>query len=1334
MPHVTPAQTRGVGQIVTFYSFKGGTGRTMALANVAWILAANGKRVLVADWDLESPGLHRFFQPFMEPEVSRQPGIVDFIRGYEWALDETDSRGTLDVDEHPESTAGEKVIRLIDDSVRAVSQLTVPVNWRFPDDGIIHFLSPGQLENGVYENALSALDWDTFYNRLYGGPFLDALRAYLKATYDYVLIDSRTGLSDIADICTLHLPDMVVDCFTLSTQGIEGAAKVAAQIPESTRREITILPVPMRIDHSREHKVVAGMEFAERKFAGLPAGMSQEQRRSYWAEVEVPYQPEYAYEETLAAFGDRPGTADSLLSSYERITARITANEITRLPPRQEWLRLRTWRKFSRTPSASPPEIVIDFSPQDQLWAEWIAAVLAGAGLAARLVGEQVSGSADAGPAAQVVAVLSDTYVSRLEDSPLAAEPVPAPELLIAVTDTNIPPGMLDEVPVIELIDLPETEATDRLIDRLGGMRSPDGESMTAAMRYPGDSRERIETLLTRNSYFTGRDAVLRQLREELRSRGTAIVLQMPTIRGIGGVGKTQVALEYAHRFKEDYDVVWWLNCEPPQYVDASLVDLGKQLRAVFGASVPEEGGADALTRQVLQYLSERAAERWLLIYDNAEDIAAIERLLPSGGGHVLITSRDERWDGRSAQSKVLRLGYFERPESISHLRRRLPVIAAADAENVAAELGDMPLAMAAAGALLASSKMPVSEYLERLHAQPVRQLSEGHPLREYPEAVAQAWHLSLDELGRRSAAAARLLRIWAVMVPEISFELIYSEAMVGILRDLDSAISEPTMVTRLVKQIELLALIKVEYNARQVVVHRVVQTVVRERMSAAELATARYDAHTLLVAARPKGEVDDPRTWPAYRQIWPHLRPSQAELDPREQVRDLLIDRVRYHRQRGALEPGRRRARTIENAWTPWLTAETDPVIARSLRKQLYRLRFNTANILRELGEFEESRALDEAVLQGQRELLGAEHPHTLQSRSSLAGDLRALGKYKEALALDRVTYDSWALSSGFGDDFAGTLRAANNLALSSLLNGDFRDALRRDRQTIKRRLALYGSSGHPLVLESGIAVGRDLIDAGRYREAARMMTEVAAQSHESLGDDARMTLNAQLWLGIALRCAGDPEQAAVQIDAAVSGLSRGFGADSSDALAGRLSQALNQLALGQFTTGRVVAEEVLAVYAGRLAPGHPNALICRLNVATALCLEDKYSAAREQVELAADGLTVQLGSDHPYTLSANLVRGSVLASLGDPAGAAVVEEQVLAARTKVLGLQHPDTLRCRANLLLTLRQRGINASADERQRVIAELTELLGAGHPDVAEARVNHRLFCVINPQPF
>ena len=73
MPDEGEVPSPRTGQIVTFYSFKGGTGRTMALANVAWILAANGKRVLIADWDLESPGLLRFFQPFMDAERARCP-------------------------------------------------------------------------------------------------------------------------------------------------------------------------------------------------------------------------------------------------------------------------------------------------------------------------------------------------------------------------------------------------------------------------------------------------------------------------------------------------------------------------------------------------------------------------------------------------------------------------------------------------------------------------------------------------------------------------------------------------------------------------------------------------------------------------------------------------------------------------------------------------------------------------------------------------------------------------------------------------------------------------------------------------------------------------------------------------------------------------------------------------------------------------------------------------------------------------------------------------------------------------------------------------------------
>jgi MinD-like ATPase involved in chromosome partitioning or flagellar assembly/tetratricopeptide (TPR) repeat protein len=1326
MPDAGERPSRDGGQIVTFYSFKGGTGRTMALANVAWILAANGKRVLIADWDLESPGLHRFLQPFMDPGVSQNPGIIDFIRRYEWAAVEA---GVLFAELAPEDAQGLEAAwaalgAIIDEHVSHMRDYVLPVSWHFPDAGAIDFLSPGKQANSEYQMALSALDWDNFYDKLHGGQFLDALRAHLKRNYDYVLIDSRTGLSDIADICTIHLPDMVVDCFTLSTQGIEGAAHVARQIRKHTEREITILPVPMRIDHSQEDKASAGMQFAERLFTGLPAGLPDAERRLYWAEVQVPYQPTYAYEETLAAFGDRPGSRTSLLSSYERITARITGGAVSTLPPREEWLRLRTRLLFTRTKAANPPEVVLDFSPEDQLWAEWIAAVLASAGIPVLWVGEKSAGPAGSGAPTQVVAVVSESYISRTADSPPPVEP----DLLISVTDTRLP-QRLAEVPVMFLAGLTETQAMEQLIDRFDGTQPPESESVLAAMRYPGGGRDQIVNMPARNVNFTGRDGDLRELREELRSRRVAVVLPL-TIQGLGGVGKTQVAMEYAHRFKADYDIIWWLNCGQPQYIDASLADLGKQMRDVFGASVPEEGGVAEIAEQVLQLLSNPGDQRWLLVYDNAEEIEDIKHLLPSGGGHVLITSREERW---ADLGKTLKINVFRREESISHLRRRVPAIAEGDAFAVAEVLEDMPLAVAAAGALLASENMPVADYLRRLAEQPVRPLPEDHPLREYPEAVAKAWNLSLDQLQRRSAAAARLLAICSVMAPEISLDLINSQAMADALRSIDPTISERAMIARLIRQIDLFALIKLDNNAHQIQVHRVVQAVVSERLTPAELQSARRDVHQVLVAARPLGDVDDPLMWPAYRQIWPHVTPSLAMLSLDQQVRDLLVERVRYLWRRDDLERGRRRAEEIEGAWKAMLAEAPDPAMARSLRQQLFRLQFNLANILRDLAQFQDSRAVDEAVLRGQQQYLGEEHPHTLQTRSSLAADLRALGDYHAALALDLETYRAWSVTSGYGDEYAGTLMAANNLALSYLLNGDFQSALAHDRQTLERRASVHGPR-HPRTLYSGAAVARDLLEAGRYREAARRMEAVLAASREVLGDDDRITLNARLWLGIAQRCTGRAEDAAVHIDAARAGLTRGFGKDSSDALASRLSQALNLMALGRFREGRLAATEVLRVYEGRVGSGHPHSLICRLNIATAFCLEDDYGAAETQIRLAADGLQSRLGSAHPYTLAAKMVQASVLARRSDLADAAALEELVTAERTRVLGPTHPDTLRCRANYLLTLHQRGVTGAVVERQAVIQELAASLGSQHPDVGTAGGGRRLLCSIDPQPF
>lgn len=310
------------GHVVTFYSYKGGTGRSQALANVAWILASNQQKVLIIDWDLEAPGLHRYFSPFLPDEtLSETDGLIEFILNY--------ATQTVISHDSGESSNPEWYLPLVD-----IARYAISIDYPFEGDGTIDLVPAGR-QGQFYADRVRSFDWENFYNRLGGGGFLEETRRRFVSEYDYILIDSRTGVSDTSGICTVQLPDTLVACFTANNQSIDGVSAVAASIRRSKgprEKPVRFIPLLSRVDFSEDKKLKRRKQLVRLVFDEyLPREWTHEFREKYWGEVQIPYIPFYAYEEVLAPFNDLPGDKYTLLAAVEQLTAAITDNKFGQL-------------------------------------------------------------------------------------------------------------------------------------------------------------------------------------------------------------------------------------------------------------------------------------------------------------------------------------------------------------------------------------------------------------------------------------------------------------------------------------------------------------------------------------------------------------------------------------------------------------------------------------------------------------------------------------------------------------------------------------------------------------------------------------------------------------------------------------------------------------------------------------------------------------------------------------------------------------------------------------------------------------------------------------------
>jgi cellulose biosynthesis protein BcsQ/tetratricopeptide (TPR) repeat protein len=1294
------------GKIVTFYSYKGGTGRTMALANVAWILAANGKRVLVVDWDLESPALDRFFAPFLNPAaLASTAGVIELIREYEWAA----TRRLTDAP-WPEHT-------LRHDEYATVHKYSFPLSWdQFPSGAALDFLSAGR-HNRDYAAALN-LNWDDFYGRLGGGAFFDALRADMTRNYDYTLIDSRSGLNDLADICTLHLPDILVDCFTLSEQGIAGARLMADIVRSRSARAIRILPVPMRVDPAEKRKADDGRRVARQRLAGLPDAVTDVERETYWALMQIPYQAFYGYEETLATFADSPGSPGSLLTHYELLTRYLTGGEVTQLPAMDDGLRRRLVTRFGRWPDDEETQVVLQYDPIDQVWAEWLTHVLTAADV------RVLDGGGDHAPAsARLLAIVSraDAAVARPGAGYEASEP-----LIVYVAD--VPPPLAAPAQSVRIAGLDEAAAAAEVRRLVGRSTAGTGSAQVGPRytgpRYPG-AEPPVFQAPPRNLRFTGRDTELCQLRDHLRAgnvRGAddaAIVIQ-----GMSGLGKTHLALEYAHRYRGAYDAVLWITADAP--IDQQLSDLAAPL------GVPGPPGGET-ARAVLAALGRgEPYSRWLLVYDDTEE-ACIESYLPPGRGHVLITSRTPQWTERAVP---LTLDVFDRGESVALLRRRNPGLVPDDAGRVAEALGDLPLAVAATAAWLAETGMAPAAYLEQIERLGPAVIT----LEPAGATVADGWNTALDQLAELSPAASRLLQLCCVLGPEIALELVHSDALARFLAPVDPAVSDRIRRAALVQQLGRLALIRIDQltpvgehaergHGGRIVVHRLLAALVRARLSPDELVRTRHEMHQVLAALRPDGEVDDPATWPRLGILWPHLAACGAVDCTDEEVRGLLIDRVRYLWLRGDLARAEQQAQQTEAAWTRALDG-FDLDGRQALEVHLHQLRASYANILRHLGRFDEAYALDEQTLAAQLDVHGPDHPYPLVTAGGLAGDLRALGRYRQAVARDEETHQAWVRR--YGADHPRTLAARAGLATSYRLVGRAREARDADEYIYQGRRRLLGDA-HPRTLLSLGNLGRDLRDTGEYDRSVALLRTLVELGGPAFGHHSRYFGLAQANLATSLRCAGWANEAAALFDEAVERLRERQGPASPDSRSVRLGRAVNLLAWHEPQLAQAELRDLREGYATALGEHHPHTLACDANLVVVDHALTERAATVPAGRAVVEALAEMLGPTHPYTLESQANLAIYLAEAEEPRLSRATFVDALHHLTEVCGAEHPVTLTCRANLsvLALIEERHTDV---EHSRVLGLLARAVGRHHPAVAELGRGAFVCRAIEPHPF
>jgi len=829
-----------------------------------------------------------------------------------------------------------------------------------------------------------------------------------------------------------------------------------------------------------------------------------------------------------------------------------------------------------------------------------------------------------------------------------------------------------------------------------------------------------------RNKNFTGRDDILDRLREDASSRVTAVLPEsglqrsesgrgdpIPQgVHGLGGVGKTAIAIEYVYRFSSHYDLIWWIAADQLPSVRGSLAELAQRL----GLEASPAAGVDGLIAAVRDALRRgEPHRRWLIVFDNADQPEDIKDLIPTGPGDVLITSRNHRWE---SVIRTVPMDVFRPQESRDFLLKRVRKgLTEADAERLARELGHLPLALEQAGAMLAETGMPADEYLRLLKEHAAEIMNEGPPS-GYPRSMTAAWKLSVDAVKRSRPQALEVLRCCAFFGPEPIPRDVFRRGAQETGSPVAVVLSNPIATASVMRELARYALITLDGNA--VKVHRLIQALVRDELSAQEQRAYRHEAQLIMAAAAPS-DPDDATTWRRFQDLLPHVNAEATELHLSRElaVRDLARGVIRYLYQSGDYTSALALTERFIEQWT----ADSGPDDENVLRAQRH-----LANIQRLIGRYADAYRVTEESLARARITLGEDDPTTLTLRTGLGADLRARGSFAAARDLD--TESLALLERKYGAKDGRTLRLLSSLALDHGLMSDYSTA----QELYERAFAeMRRADSTPAldVIGAWFGISWTLRLRGYFNDALDVAQDARdyGQSSSGLGGDHLYTLRAVNAYLIACRRVTEKRLDAIEDSREVLDLAtRRHGEHNPDtlAIAISLSNLLRATDVAYHEQALELATATQDRFGAVYGNQHPYYYGCLTNLALLKRATGDAAAAHELDDEALQGLTAALGPSHHYRLTAAINLASDLAALDRLTDARAMGEETLKRLTEQLGTTHAHTLGCAANLGLDMIALGDEEGGEElRSKSLRVLADTYGKDSPDYVAAASRDRL---------